>query len=441
MSTETGVRLLVHSAQQIVQVVRNGERLVVGKALSELAVLNKEEDSSGLSIVVSSDGLISDIGTDEEILEKYKSVEFPVKLNAAGKCILPGLVDAHTHPVWAGDRVKEFSMKLAGLSYMDIHKIGGGIYYTVEQTQRASKDTLLRLLLARLGEMLRSGTTLVEAKSGYGLETETEMKMLMVIEEAKKESPIEISSTFCGAHAVPKHMTSHQATEAVLNEQLPALAEFMAAGTFTVDNIDVFCEKGVFDLEQSRRILTAGKEMGLQINFHGDELNPMEAAKMGAELGAKAISHLEEISTHGMLAMAQSGTVAVVLPTTAYMLRLRPPPVKRMIEAGVPIALGTDFNPNAFCYSMPLVMHLACVLCGMSMEQALQASTINAAAALGKADTHGSLEKGKFADMLIINAPRWEHLIYQMGAHSSLIDKILKKGKVVYENTNTEILL
>ncbi|GBN96811.1 putative imidazolonepropionase, partial [Araneus ventricosus] len=262
------------------------------------------------------------------------------------------LVDAHTHPVWAGDRVKEFSMKLAGLSYMDIHKIGGGIYYTVEQTQRASKDTLLRLLLARLGEMLRSGTTLVEAKSGYGLETETEMKMLVVIEEAKKESPIEISSTFCGAHAVPKHMTSHQATEAVLNEQLPAVAEFMAAGTITVDNIDVFCEKGVFDLEQSRRILTAGKEMGLQINFHGDELNPMEAAKMGAELGAKAIAHLEEISTHGMLAMAQSGTVAVVLPTTAYMLRLRPPPVKRMIEVGVPIALGTDFNPNAFCYSM-----------------------------------------------------------------------------------------
>ncbi|CAL1301074.1 unnamed protein product [Larinioides sclopetarius] len=441
MSSGGGVRLLVHSAKQIVQVVRNGERLVTGKALSELAVLDKEEDSSGLSIVVSSDGLISDIGTDEEILEKYKSVEFPEKVNAAGKCILPGLVDAHTHPVWAGDRVKEFSMKLSGLSYMDIHKIGGGIYYTVEQTKKASQDELLRLLLARLGEMLRSGTTLVEAKSGYGLEVETEVKMLLVIEEAKKQSPIEISSTFCGAHAVPKHMTSHQATEAVLNEQLPAVAEFMKAGTFTVDNIDVFCEKGVFDLEQSRRILTAGKEMGLQINFHGDELNPMEAAKMGAELGAKAISHLEEISTQGMLSMAESDTVAVVLPTTAYMLRLRPPPVKRMIEAGVPIALGSDFNPNAFCYSMPLVMHLACVLCGMSVEQALQASTINAAAALGKADTHGSLEKGKFADMLIIDAPRWEHLIYQMGAHSSLINKVLKKGKVVYENTNTDILI
>ncbi|KAF8772034.1 putative imidazolonepropionase like protein [Argiope bruennichi] len=321
-------------------------------------------------------------------------------------------------------------MKLAGMSYMDIHKIGGGIYYTVEQTRKASENTLLRLLLARLDQMLKSGTTLVEAKSGYGLQMQTEMKMLQVIEKAKIESPIEISSTFCGAHAVPKHMTSHQATEAVLNEQLPAVAEFMKAGEFTVDNIDVFCEKGVFDLEQSRRILSAGKEMGLQINFHGDELNPMEAAKMGAELGAKAISHLEEISTQGILAMAQSGTVAVVLPTTAYMLRLRPPPVKRMIEAGVPIALGTDFNPNAFCYSMPLVMHLACVLCGMTMEQALQASTINAAAALGKADTHGSLERGKCADMLIINAPRWEHLIYQMGAHSSLIDKVMKKGKV-----------
>ncbi|GFU55985.1 probable imidazolonepropionase [Trichonephila clavipes] len=386
-------------------------------------------------------GIISDIGTDEEIQEKYKLAEFENKIDITGKCILPGLVDAHTHPVWAGDRVKEFSMKLAGMSYMDIHRAGGGIFYTVEQTKNASEETLLRLLLARLNEMLKCGTTLVEAKSGYGLETEPEIKMLRVLERAKKESPIEISSTFCGAHAVPKHLTSSQATEAVLTEQLPALGELMKSGDLYVDNIDVFCEKGVFDLEQSRRILTAGRDMGLQINFHGDELHPMQSAEMGAELKAKAISHLEAISQAGIMAMAQSGTVAVVLPTTAYMLKLHPPPVKKMIEANVPIALGTDFNPNAFCYSMGIVMHLACVLCGMTMSQALNASTINAAAALGKADSHGSIEKGKLADFFIINAPKWEHLIYQMGGHASLIDKVLKKGNIVYENTHSQHLI
>ncbi|GFY37076.1 probable imidazolonepropionase, partial [Trichonephila inaurata madagascariensis] len=356
------------------------------------------------------DGLINDIGTDEEIQKKYKLAQFENKIDVTGKCILPGLVDAHTHPVWAGDRVKEFSMKLAGMSYMDIHRAGGGIFYTVEQTKKASEETLLRLLLARLNEMLKCGTTLVEAKSGYGLETEPEIKMLRVLEKAKKESPIEISSTFCGAHAVPKHLTSSQATEAVLNEQLPALGELMKSGDLHVDNIDVFCEKGVFDLEQSRRILTAGRDMGLQINFHGDELHPMQSAEMGAELKAKAISHLEAISQAGIMAMAQS-------------------------------ALGTDFNPNAFCYSMGIVMHLACVLCGMTMGQALNASTINAAAALGKADSHGSIEKGKLADFLIINAPKWEHLIYQMGGHASLIDKVLKKGNIVYENTHSQHLI
>ncbi|KAG8197512.1 hypothetical protein JTE90_007250 [Oedothorax gibbosus] len=441
MSIVPSFKLLIHSAQQIVQVVKNGEKFVVGKALSNVAVLKQSDASSGLSIIVSSDGFIEDFGSDEEISEKYRVNDFQNKIDATGKCILPGLVDAHTHPVWAGDRVKEFSMKLSGFTYMDIHKVGGGIYYTVDQTTKASEDDLLRLLKARLSEMLKCGTTLVEAKSGYGLETESEMKMLRVLERAKRETDIEISSTFCGAHAVPKHMTSQEATKAVLNEQLPALQKLMKSGEISVDNIDVFCEKGVFDLDQSRSILEAGQKMGLQINFHGDELHPMEAAKMGAYLNAHSISHLEEISDQGIVAMAESGTAAVILPTTAYMLKLTPPPVRKMIESGVVVALGTDFNPNAFCYSMPLVMHLACVTCGMSMEEALNASTINAAASLGKSATHGSIEKGKQADFLIINAERWEHLIYQMAAQGSLINNVIKKGNVVYENANPKNLI
>ncbi|KFM71588.1 putative imidazolonepropionase, partial [Stegodyphus mimosarum] len=426
MASEECYKLLIHSAKQVVQVVKSGERVVTGHGLKNVAVLDKSA-GSGFSIVVSRDGYISDIGPDTEIAEKYKSAKFLSKIDASGKCVLPGLVDAHTHPVWAGDRVDEFSMKLAGATYMDVHKAGGGIYHTVKHTRQASEETLLRLLLARLEEMLRAGTTLVEAKSGYGLDPETEMKMLRVIEQAKKKSSVELSSTFCGAHAVPNDMSSDEATEAILNQHLPILQKLMDSGEISVDSIDVFCEKGVFDAQQSRRILDAGREIGLRLNFHGDELHPIGAAEMGAELKAEAISHLEEISDTGIQAMAKSGSIAVILPTTAYMLKLQPPPVRQMVEAGVPIALGSDFNPNAFCLAMPLVMHLACVICRMTMSEALHAATINSAAALGKSSTHGSLERGKCADIIIINAERWEHLIYQMGVHSSLIYCVIKK--------------
>ncbi|XP_015915359.1 probable imidazolonepropionase [Parasteatoda tepidariorum] len=436
---EMKYKLLIHSAKQVVQVVKNGEQLVIGKNLDKVAVLDGGD--TGISIVVSSDGIISDIGNKNDIEEKYKASTFENIIDATGKCVLPGLVDAHTHPVWAGDRVKEFSMKLAGFSYMDIHKIGGGIYYTVDQTKKTDESILLHLLKVRLEEMLKCGTTLVEAKSGYGLDLDTELKMLRVIEQAKKETSMEISSTYCGAHAVPKHLTSDEATKAIIEDQLPALKKLMESKELKIDNIDVFCEKGVYDVNQSRQILTAGKELGLQINFHGDELNPIGAAEMGASLGATAISHLEEISEDGIRAMAKSRTVAVVLPTTAYMLKLKPPPVKKMIEEGVPVALGSDFNPNAFCLSMPLVMHLACVLCGMSMDQALYAATINSAAALGKSHSHGSIEEGKVADFIIINASRWEHLIYQMGAHNSLIDSVVKRGNIIHKNKDSSFII
>lgn len=432
-------KLLIRSAKQIVQVVKNRKKVVVGEDMKRISVLGGEENDK-YSIVVSRDGNIYDIGPDSEILEKYKNDTFEKEIDACGKCVLPGLVDAHTHPVWAGDRVNEFAMKLAGATYMEVHKAGGGIYYTVDHTKAASEDHLLNLLKARLWEMLRSGTTLVEAKSGYGLDAENELKMLHVIQRAKKETPIEISSTFCGAHAVPRNMTSDQATNSILTSHLPLLKQSMATGNIEVDNIDVFCEEGVFSVEQSRQILQAGKQMGLKINFHGDELHPVGAAEMGAKLGAEAISHLEEISDLGIEEMAKAGSVAVILPTTAYMLKLTPPPVRKMIKAGVPVALGSDFNPNAFCLSMPLVMHLACVLCGMSMTEALNAATINAAAALGKSSTHGSLEVGKVADIIIINAERWEHLIYQMGNQSSIINSVIKNGSILVENNKASLI-
>ncbi|OWF34675.1 probable imidazolonepropionase [Mizuhopecten yessoensis] len=428
----TDVNLVVKNARQVVLVRRDPTLKVCGEDMKQVDTL-QEEDGDGISVVSNSCGKIVFIGKESERKRKYVESATTRIIDASGKCVLPGFVDAHTHPVWAGDRVHEFAMKLAGATYMEVHKAGGGIHFTVEHTRKASEEELYDGLKQRLNSMMKTGTTLVECKSGYGLNKETEVKMLKVIDRARREIPIGISSTFCGAHAVPKGGNSEDATNDVISVQLPCIRDMMDRKELHVDNIDVFCEQGVFDIDQSRRILTAGKNMGLQINFHGDELHPLEGAKMGAELGALSISHLEEISDAGISAMAKAGSIGVVLPTTANILRLKPPPVRKMIDSGMAVALGSDFNPNAFCSSMPLVMHLACVILRMSMPEVLIAATLNAAAALGKSDTHGSLNEGKCANMVVIDAPRWEHIVYQLGFHNSLIDFVICDGNVVYE--------
>ncbi|XP_049617173.1 probable imidazolonepropionase [Syngnathus scovelli] len=431
MSTSR-LKLLVKNAQQVLVICNNGEKyLTKGNSDIDIHVIH------GASVVIGSDGLIKAVGPVDVIELEYSDASFDHVIDATGMCVLPGLVDAHTHPIWAGDRVHEFAMKLAGATYMDVHRAGGGIHFTVERTRAAAAHDLLASLSGRLERMRRAGTTLVEVKSGYGLDLPTEMKMLEVMEEARRTLPISISATYCGAHAVPKGKSVAEATEDILQVQLPALKERMAAGTLRVDNIDVFCEEGVFDVSSTRAILRAGMEMGLNANFHGDELHPMNAAQLGAELGALAVSHLEEVTDQGIAAMARAKTAAVLLPTTAYILRLAQPRARAMLDAGVIVALGSDFNPNAYCCSMPIVMHLACVNMRMSMPEALAAATINAAYALGRSHTHGSLEAGKHGDLLVINAPRWEHLIYQLGAHQELIRFVVVKGDVVYDNDKT----
>ncbi|KAL6116659.1 amdhd1 [Pungitius sinensis] len=424
-------RLLVKNAQQVVLVCNNGEKFLTKLGMQNLCVIDNG------SVVIGSDGLIEAVGPAEVLCAQYSDASFDHVIDATGMCVVPGLVDAHTHPVWAGDRVHEFAMKLAGASYMDVHRAGGGIHFTVERTRAAAPPELLASLRGRLVRMQRAGTTLVECKSGYGLELQTELKMLEAIEEARRTLPINISSTYCGAHAVPRGKTVAEATEDILRVQLPTLKERMSTGALRVDNIDVFCERGVFDLGSTRAILQAGKDMGLNINFHGDELHPMDAAQLGAELGASAISHLEEVTDEGIAAMATARTAAVLLPTTAYILRLPQPRARDMLEAGVIVALGSDFNPNAYCCSMPLVMHLACVNMKMSMPEALAAATINAAYALRRSDTHGSLEVNKHGDLLVLDTPRWEHLIYQLGGHQELIRYVVINGNVVVDNNKT----
>uniref|UniRef100_A0A4W5NNM9 Probable imidazolonepropionase n=1 Tax=Hucho hucho TaxID=62062 RepID=A0A4W5NNM9_9TELE len=424
-------KLFVKNAKQVVLICNNGEKFLTKDGMQKLCVIENS------SLVIGSDGLIKDIGPASTIDFQYAGVSFDKIIDATGMCVIPGLVDAHTHPVWAGDRVHEFAMKLAGATYMDVHCAGGGIHFTVEHTRAALASTLLASLTGRLGRMQRAGTTLVECKSGYGLELQTELKMLEVIETARRTLPINISSTYCGAHAVPKGKTVAEATTDILQVQLPRLRELTSAGALRVDNIDVFCEQGVFDLSSTRSILQAGLNMGLNINFHGDELHPMNSAQLGAELGALAISHLEEVTDEGIAAMATAKTAAVLLPTTAYILRLPQPRARDMLEAGVIVALGSDFNPNAYCCSMPVVMHLACVNMRMSMPEALAAATINAAYALGRSHTHGSLEVNKHGDLLVLNAPRWEHLIYQLGGHQELIRYVVIRGNIVYNNDKT----
>ncbi|XP_045602226.2 probable imidazolonepropionase [Procambarus clarkii] len=431
------MKLLVRGASQVVQVAAAGEKVKLKSAMSQLAVVRATKDQ-GVSIAVDKDGRVAAVGLDRDVEAQFPGASWGTVVEAKGCSVVPGLVDAHTHPVWAGDRVHEFAMKLAGASYMEVHSAGGGINFTVEHTRAASEDQLLQLLLPRLHRMTRAGTTLVECKSGYGLDVETELKMLRVLEKARPLANLTISSSFCGAHSVPKELTAEEATRRVVEDQLPAVKAAMDAGELQVDSIDVFCEQGVFNVDQSRRILEAGQKEGLMINFHADELHPLKGAEMGASLGAEAISHLEEISKEGIAAMATAGTVGVLLPTTAHILRLKPPPARAMIDGGVPVALGTDFNPNAFCLSMPVVMHMACVILRMTLKEALIAATLHAAHALRKAHSHGSIEPGKMADLVIVDAPRWEHLVYQLGGTDHIISHVIKAGTVVHtKSTDT----
>lgn len=419
--------LLVKNAKQVVAVCSKKQKYLKSNDIDFDFVVLKDS-----YIVVDSDGKISDVGPSSELQMKYSQSKFDTVIDATNKCVVPGFIDAHTHAVWAGDRVHEFALKLKGASYMEIHKAGGGIGFTVEKTCSASKEELLRLYIERLHLMVKNGTVLVESKSGYGLETETELKMLRVIEQAKSLQSIEISSTFCGAHSIPEGKSEKEAMNDVIENQIPAVVDCIKKGEIKVDNIDVFCEKGVFELESSRSILLEGKKNNMNINFHAEELNYIGGVEMGVSIGAHAISHLEQISDDGIKQMAENDCVAVILPTTAHILKLKHPPVRKLLKDGVIVALGTDFNPNAHCISMLTVMNLACVLFRMSMEEALVAGTLNAAASLKKSDMHGSIEVGKFGNLVIFDAPCWEHIIYQMNA-SELISHVVIKGHVNYQ--------
>jgi imidazolonepropionase len=439
MNNNLTINCLIYGAEQIVQVVANKESYIRGGSdqMKNLALLNKKSDTL-LSLVIIN-GLIKFIGyeSDELFINEFKQIDYDTKINATGCCILPGLLDSHTHPIWSGDRINEFKMKLEGATYMQIHNAGGGIHYTVEQTKLASEQELYSSLCERLDEFKKSGTTFVESKTGYGLDWSTEFKLLRVLTRARREynNLISISITYLGPHAVPKGKSAEEATLDIINNQLVQLNEEIIKGTIEVDNIDVFCEQGVFSVEQTEKIFEKSRQLllNLNINFHSNELTALNSVEMGVRLKAKGVSHLEEISDHEIDLLSKSETVGILLPTTAMIMQLKRPPARKMLNSGCIIAIGSDFNPNAYCLTMPLVMNLACIDLRLSMNESLAAATINSAFALGVEKTKGSIEVDKSADLLIIKSNRWENLIYQMGSHSSLIKYVIVNGQIVYK--------
>jgi len=367
-------------------------------------------------------GKILDTGTTEEILKRHPEVSN--RIDACGKLVIPGFVDSHTHTVYAGNRTQEFGLRLKGATYLEILASGGGILSTVKATREASEEELYRLSKERLSLMMAHGTTTVEIKSGYGLDFETEKKMLRTARRLKETEPCKIVTTYLGAHTLPKDLEREEYLDLILQKALPELKDLS-------DFCDVFCEKGAFTYEESERILKKAKDLGYGLKIHAGQFSELGSAGMAARLGAVSADHLERIGDRELADMAASGTVAVLLPGASFfLLKEDYPPARRIISAGVPVALATDLNPGSSpCLSMQMAITLAVLKLGMTAEEALAAATINAAYACGLGETTGSLEPGKDADLLIlsVNSP-WE-IPYYFG--SNLVKTVICSGRVI----------
>src|SRR6266403_1028206 len=390
---------VIHASQLVT--LAGPQRPRVRTEMSELAIIR----DGGMLI---REGRIDIVGSSEEVTKNAGNTEV---VDAGGRVVLPGFVDAHTHLVFAGNRVDDFERRAKGESYEQIAKAGGGIWSTVEKTRAASEADLLVQAKKHAGWFLRCGTTTVESKSGYGLSVEDELKILRVMRRLNQETPLEIVPTFLGAHAVPRKMRDDEYVDLVVDEMLSrvtsdGLAEFC----------DVFCERGYFDIEQSRRILSAAKKLGLKLRGHVDQLTNSGGAKLMAELGAATADHLEKTDEVGIGALKAGNVQPVLLPGSVYALGSTSYPRGReMIEAGLPVVLATDFNPGSSpTPSMPMVLSLACTQMKMSPAEAITASTINAAYSLNRDDI-GSLEAGKAANVAVFDCEDHRELAYWFG--------------------------
>ncbi len=348
-------------------------------------------------------------------------------IDAAGKTVLPGFVDCHTHTVFAGTREFELEMKLQGLSYADIAARGGGIHYTVRETRKARKEKLVREAKKRLNTMLTYGTTTVEIKSGYGLDLKNEIKILEAIKKLNESHVIDTVPTFLGAHAVPPEVDKEEYVNLIINEMIPVIAEKKLARF-----CDVFCEKGYFTVEETRRIVNEGKKHGLLPKIHADEFSAYKGAELSAEVRAVSADHLLMASDDGIQKMAETGVTAVLLPAVPFSLfQDTYADVKKMMNREVRVALATDLNPNCWTENMQYIVQLACFKMRMPVRKALQAATINAAHALKMEKEVGSIEVGKKGDVVIFDVPSHAFLAYHFGVN--VADMVIKNGHVVWE--------
>ncbi|MEH7367470.1 imidazolonepropionase [Priestia megaterium] len=395
----------------------------------------RAQDMSDIGIiehgsVVVENGLITFVGSDVEAERYVHTLNGHITtIDASGKIVTPGLIDAHTHIVFGGSREKELEMRLNGAKYIDILKAGGGILQTTTSTREATEDQLIQETSKRLNRFLQYGVTTVEAKSGYGLTLEDELKQLRAAKKLHEKHPVDLVSTFMGAHAVPVEYKENpdEFVRLVIEEMIPRVAEENLAKF-----CDVFCEEGVFTIQQSEQILEAGKVYGLKPKIHADEIVQFGGAELAAKVGAVSADHLLQASDEGIKQMAKNGVIAVLLPGTAFFLMEKPANARKMIEAGVPVALSTDRNPGSSpTESLPFIMNLACLTMKMTPAEVLTACTINAAHAIGRADEVGSIEVGKKGDLVLFDAPNYQTLQYNYAVN--LVDTVVKKGQVIVE--------
>jgi imidazolonepropionase len=415
-------------------IVKNASELVTcsgfaakkGTAMSDLKIIPD-------GAVVVKEGIIEAVGTTRDILSDLEKIESDLSgfdiIDAKNRAVLPGFVDSHTHFVFGGFRAQEFSWRLRGDSYMEIMKRGGGIVNTVEATRKAAVEELVQTGIKRLDSMLSFGVTTVEGKSGYGLDGDTEIKQLEVMAHLDNIHYVDIAPTFLGAHAVPAAYKGKEDAfiELMMGEVMPRVAERKLA-----EFCDIFCEKNVFSVAQSRRLLGKAKELGLKLKLHADEIVRTGGAELAAELGAVSADHLLQASEEGIHQMAAAGVVATLLPATAFSLKEPYARARYMIDSNCAVALATDFNPGScFTESIPLIFALATLYMDISTEEAVTALTINAAAAIDRADTIGSLDVGKHGDLAVLEYPSYKFIPYHIGINT--VDQVVKKGNLVFD--------